>query len=262
MFETVVPEAVAPRTRKLFFELLPLSVGIHALAGVSLLAASVWNVVFPQQSPRLYATYSLIAEPPLPPPPPPPPVTARPAATQPRAVQVKMPLVAPPFIPDEIPTVLEQLAEEAPVMVKAVAPDPGPPSGVEEGVQSGETGGELGGVAGSVAVPRPPIVEVRRDEPLPMGAISQEFPTYPENARTRGIEDTLVVRYIIGKDGRVKDVIILRPPERQEFAHETVSAMRYWRFHPYRDETGEPKEVAHELTVEFRLAKPKSRAAR
>ena len=47
----------------------------------------------------------------------------------------------------------------------------------------------------------------------------------------------------------------LTPPEREEFARETVSKIRQWRFHPYRDAGGQPKEVAHELTVNFRLVR-------
>jgi TonB family protein len=101
--------------------------------------------------------------------------------------------------------------------------------------------------------------EVKRDAPLPVGAISQEFPAYPEYALKRNWEDVLVVRYLIGKSGRVKDVIVLQPPKREEFTRETVSKIRRWRFHPYRDENGQPKEVAHELTVVFNIVRPKSK---
>jgi TonB family protein len=123
----------------------------------------------------------------------------------------------------------------------------------------------VGGVIGAIVLPPPPVdpnrVEVKRDDPLPMSALSQEFPNYPEYAQRRMWEDTLVVRYIIGKDGRVKEVTVLTPPERVEFTRETVSKIRQWRFRPYRDETGAPKEVAHELTVNFRLVR-KNQAAK
>ncbi len=59
----------------------------------------------------------------------------------------------------------------------------------------------------------------------------------------------------IGKDGRIKEVTVIRPPEHEDFARETLSKIRHWRFHPYLDERGEPKEVSHELTVAFKIAR-------
>lgn len=257
MFETVVPETVAPRSRRLFYETLPLSVALHAIAAGAVIVGSVWNVVFPGHSPKMYAAYQLTASPPPPPPPPPPAVKAQ-VVPQARAVPVKMPLVAPTIIPDTIPIVTApEPVTDIPVV--PVANESGQAGGMEGGVEGGEAGGQIGGVVGSVALPPPPEnpnqVEIQRDAPLPMGAISQEFPNYPEHAQRRMWEDTLVVRYIVGKDGRVKEVIILSPPERDEFARETVSKIRHWRFHPYRDEQGNPKEVAHELTVNFRIVR-------
>jgi protein TonB len=256
MFETVVPERVTPRSRKLFYEMLPISIAIHALAGGSLMASALWTVVFPPQPPKMYAAYQLIATPTPPPPPPPPPAVRRaPVIPQARAVPVKMPLVAPTVIPDLIPEVVEEVpyveTPEAPV-----ANEGGKPGGVEGGIEGGETDGQLGGVpAGLPKMPEPEIIEVQRDAPLPMGAISQEYPAYPEFAWKRMWEDTLVVRYTIGKDGRVKEVIVLTPPERDEFRRETVNKIKQWRFHPYIGENGEPKEVQHELTVEFRMVR-------
>ena len=249
MFETVVPETAVRRSRKLFYETLPVSLAVHALAGISVLAANLWTVAFPQHSPKLYATYSLAL---TPPPPPPPPPLARPAGQiQPRAVLAKMPLVAPAFIPDEIPVVTAILDEE-PAEPAAVVSEPA--EGVEGGVEGGLIGGVIGGTIGGILdAPAPEIVEIRRDDPLPMGAISQEFPAYPEYARSRGIEDTLVVRYVIGKDGRVREVKVVKPPELEDFTRAALSSIRHWRFHPFRDEAGQAKEVVHELTVEFRI---------
>jgi TonB family protein len=140
-----------------------------------------------------------------------------------------------------------------------VAQDGGQAGGQEGGIEGGEVGGEIGGVIGGVAPPPPPVnpnqIEIKRDDPLPMGAISQEYPAYPEYAQRRMWEDQLVVRYIIGTNGRVKDVTVLTPPQREEFTRETVNKIRQWRFHPYRDADGKPKEVAHELTVIFHIVR-------
>ena len=255
MFETVVPETVAPRSRKLFYETLPLSLALHAVAIGVVVVAGIWDVAFPTHSPKLYSAYQIMAAPPPPPPPPPPLVKAQ-VVPQQRAVPIKMPLVAPTVIPDTIPVVVDEPpVTEVPVV--PVAQESGQAGGQEGGIEGGEVGGEIGGVIGGVAPPAPPVnpnqIEIKRDDPLPMGAISQEYPAYPEYAQRRMWEDSLVVRYIIGKNGRVKEVTVLTPPQREEFTRETVSKIRQWRFHPYRDADGNPKEVAHELTVIFHI---------
>ena len=73
--------------------------------------------------------------------------------------------------------------------------------------------------------------------------------------RVRSWEDELVVRYVIGKDGRVKEVIIVQPPQRDIFVDGTVRAIRSWRFKPMIKD-GERQEVVHELTVYYRLMEP------
>jgi len=255
MFETVIPERVAPRSRRLLYELLPLSLALHLLAAGSIMASAVWQVTFPAYSPKTYAAYRIISTPPPPPPPPPPPAVRRPVTPTARAVPVKMLLVAPTIIPDLIPEIVEEVPYVE-VPEPPAATEAGKDGGIEGGIEGGETGGQLGGVPGGVATAPPPeVIEIRRDDPLPMGAIAQEFPAYPEFAWKRMWEDVLVVRYVIGKDGRVKEVIVLKPPEREEFTRETVNKIRQWRFHPYVDETGKPKEVAHELTVEFKIVR-------
>jgi len=116
-------------------------------------------------------------------------------------------------------------------------------------------GGEIGGIVGSVVTtpaPPPDTIIVKRDAPLPTAPMSMVFPKYPEEARLRGWEDAVVVRYIIGKDGRVRDVIVLDKPERDLFEKPTVKAIRTWRFRPLKKD-GVAQEVVHELTIIFKL---------
>ncbi|HEX8171758.1 MAG TPA: energy transducer TonB [Thermoanaerobaculia bacterium] len=251
MFETVVPETVAARSRKLLYETLPLSIAIHVVAAAGVLAAMIWTVEFPAQSPKLYMAYSLTSAPPPPPPPPPPPRRA-----QIVPVKVKMPDVAPNVIPDLVPVVSNE-------------PEPPPVEqhGEEGGIEGGVEGGVVGGVPPEeIKIPLPPppppkpmalpeTVEIERDAPLPMLAKAQEFPPYPPFALQRGIEDSLVVRYIIGRDGKVKSVKIIRPPALEDFARTTLDTIKYWRFEPYKDDQGKIHEVVHELTVEFKIAR-------
>jgi protein TonB len=237
---------------------LPLSIGVHALVIGAVFVAGLWQVTFPNQSPPLLTLYSLTSAP-TPPPPPPPPAAAKRVVTQVQQTPViPMENVAPTVIPEEIPMVLPSatLAEIGPA-----------PTGVEGGVEGGieggvvggaiegSDGGTVGGVVGSIVmadVAPPDTVVIRRDQPLPMAAMSQVYPRYPEEARIRGQEDVLLVRYIIGKNGRVRDVIVLQKPNREIFEKTTVKAMRQWRFKPYMKD-GVPQEVIHELTVIFKL---------
>ncbi len=253
MFETSRPQ-ISSRGRRLFYELLPVSIAAHAIVIGALIISAVWNVSFPDQSPKLYMAFRLSETPPPPPPPPPPPA-AKPQTAQVKPV-VRPPdeIVAPSVVPDAIPIVENEVVPqiEAPGAVEG---------GVEGGIEGGEIGGVVGGVIGSVvaATPQPPPpppsdgrIHIERDQPLRMKVLAQVYPIYPYAAANLGWEDQLVVRYVIGKDGRVKEVTIVDPPERQLFELPTLRAIRLWRFRPFK-QNGQAMEVVHELTVNFRL---------
>src|SRR5438270_828820 len=112
MFETVAPEAFVPRTRRVFYETLPVSIAVHLIAGGAALASMIWNVVLPTQSPKVIVAYSLTQLPDPPPSPPPPkPEPPKPFLTLPKvapppplaATQIVAPTVIPDAIPDVVP---------------------------------------------------------------------------------------------------------------------------------------------------------------
>ena len=201
---------------------------------------------------------SFMMEAPAPPPPPPPP--AKPQEQKPEITTAKVMLpadvLAPTVIPDEIPVIREQtLPPSAFASVKGVVGgiDVGVDQGVVGGSSEGEAGGKIGGTVGGVVAEIPDgRVHIARDKKLPMVPLSQVYPNYPEDARMRAWEDALVVRYVIGKDGRVKEVTVVSPPQRDVFVDGTVRAIRSWRFKPMIKD-GERTEVVHELTVYYRL---------
>jgi protein TonB len=253
MFETSRPQ-FSSRGRWLFYETLPVSIALHAIVIVAFIVSTVWKVEFPRNSPKMYLAFQLSDAPPPPPPPPRAVAKARATPVLPQAAKPPDEIVAPSIVPEAIPIVENEivtpLVEEAPGAVEG---------GVDGGIDGGQIGGVIGGVIGSVVTPDPAPgppgdgrVHVGRDVPLDLPIVSQVYPSYPSDMATRGIEDTLVVRYIIGKDGRIKDVILLEPPKRKEFEKPTLRAIRLWRFRPMvRD--GERVEVEHELTVRYRL---------
>ena len=76
-------------------------------------------------------------------------------------------------------------------------------------------------------------------------------PMYPEAARRARIQGVVVLECIIGKDGIVQDVKVLRglPLGLTEAA---VDAVKKWRFEP-STLNGKPVEVLYILTVRFNL---------
>jgi periplasmic protein TonB len=166
-----------------------------------------------------------------------------------------MPDVAPTVIPDAIPEVIP----DAPAVENVTTFTGGVEGGIEGGVEGGVLGGTIGGVITEDTPPKPPPlppgapIEVARDAPLPVEMLNKDLPTYPMMAQIRNWEDQLVIRYVIGKDGRVKDVKVLQPPQHATFQKATLDRVWKWRFKPYVGEDGEAREVSHELTVEFRL---------
>jgi protein TonB len=259
MFETVVPETFAKRSKKVFYETLPVSVAAHALAIAGVLMGTVWNVVFPDHSPHVIAAYSLTAIPDPPPPPPPPqPMQAapkpepksEPAAPPPPALLEMAPRVIPNLVPHvEIPPAV-------PPPPPKVAAAEGVPGGDEHGEKGGKLGGEIGGkgtgLAFSVVFPDDGRLYIERDAKLPLIPIDQPYPAYPHEAVKKHLEDSVLVRYVIGKNGRVKDVTILDHAREPVFDVATIDAIKNWTFRPYKKD-GKPVEVVHELTVFYQL---------
>lgn len=257
MFETVAPETFAPRSRRLLYETLPLSITLHALAVAAVILGTIWTVDFPPDAPKMFALYRLEALPS--PPPPPPPMAAPPKRVQLVEQVVKMPEnTAPTIVPERVP----DLTLPPSTIEYAEGVEGGVEGGVETGIVGGTIagidGGELGGVEGGTlgglgAEPVPiDTVVIKRDMPLPTAPMSMVFPRYPEQARVRGWEDMLVVRYTIGTNGRVREIVVLAKPERDLFEQITLKSMRNWRFRPLIKD-GVPQEIVHELTIYFRL---------
>ncbi len=228
------------------------------MAAGGAVVSNLWQVTFPAASPVYTVSFVMAA----PPPPPPPPPLPKPLEQKPEVINtaVKLPpnlFVAPTVIPDEIPIVEPEVVTPVAFAVPNGVIG-GTSEGLDEGVlggaKGGDAGGQLGGVAGGVVFDDG-RVHIDRDKRLPMTPVSQTYPTYPEDARVRAWEDEMVVRYVIGKDGRVNEVTVLSPPQRNIFVDTTVRAIRSWRFKPMiRD--GERQEVVHELTIYFRLNQP------
>ena len=84
-------------------------------------------------------------------------------------------------------------------------------------------------------------------------AISRVEPVYPEDAKRQGIEGTVRLHIIVGRDGAVQNVELASGPALLAKAAE--SAVREWRY----GQTllgGQPVETEQDIVVKFKLASP------
>jgi len=248
MFETTVIESRPRKSNPRRVSTLPVSLLLHALAAGGALVASVWTVAFPANAPDQIVLYSL-ATPPPPMPPPPPPPAGRKITAPVHKIERPKEIVAPVIIPDEIP-IVESVSSQIDETSTAVGVEGGVEGGVVGGEVGGVMGGEVGGVAGGVVTATKGPLRVYEDVKLPR-FISQVFPEYPEKARWSGIQGTVTVEYIIGIDGKVRHVTVIKELH-PLLAKAAVDAIRRWRFRP-TVVNGEPVEVVHKLAVIFEL---------
>lgn len=84
--------------------------------------------------------------------------------------------------------------------------------------------------------------------------VSKVPPRYPADAKTRGVQGTVLMHAIIGKDGTIQDLSVISGPE--ELQASAMEAVRQWVYKPYLL-NGEPTEVDTRITVNFALGTPK-----
>lgn len=82
-------------------------------------------------------------------------------------------------------------------------------------------------------------------------------PEWPENARRAGLNGTVVLECVIGLDGRMTEVKVVKGY--RSLAEAAVDAVRKWRYTTTTLD-GEPVPVIMTVTVNFKLQKPPKRA--
>jgi protein TonB len=257
MFESVVPETFKPRSRRVFYETLPISIAVHVIGIGAGFGAMFWNVAFPTHYPRMIVAYNLtqVPDPPPPPPPPPKPEAPRPvlklsqlAPPPPAPTQIVAPTVIPDIIPEVKPPDPTPPPPPPPPMAAPARADFVPPAGATG--QVGGTGHGIG-IAKGITLEDDGRVHVERGVDLPLKEVEHPYPHYPEAARKARLEGTCVVRYTIGKNGRVIDIAVLDHTTPM-FDDETINTIRNWRYRPMMV-SGKPVEVVHELAVNYQF---------
>lgn len=98
---------------------------------------------------------------------------------------------------------------------------------------------------------QPTINRVRIGQNVSGGLLMRSVaPIYPDDARRMRIEGAVVLRAVIGKDGRIKDLKAISGS--RELIPAAIGAVQQWQYRPYLLE-GEPVEVDTQITVNFRL---------
>lgn len=118
-------------------------------------------------------------------------------------------------------------------------------AGIVGGVLDGREGGLLGATGGAA-------LELKQVARAPE-VLAQVKPRYPRRAKADGIEGLVLVRIIIGTDGRVEPEhtrVIRSVPELDAAA---ISAVSQWRFSPALGRQGRPVRVIVEIPVQFSL---------
>jgi protein TonB len=110
--------------------------------------------------------------------------------------------------------------------------------------------GEEGTVGARGALADAPIAET--EVATPPVLVSRVLPEYPPLARARGLEGLVILRAVVGRDGRVEAHVGVQRSD-PAFDAAAIAALRQWRFHPGKDGDGHLVRVLIEVPVRFRL---------
>ena len=165
------------------------------------------------------------------------------------AVLAAILLLATVAVPGARPDDARGTPPELVQLVFVVDPGPGGGGGSGAGVGVGPgTGrgvgpGEGGGIGGGAYRPGSGIA--------PPGLLREVTPDYTEQARRAGLEGEVLLEIVVGPDGGVRDMQVLRRLA-AGLDEQAVEAVRQWRFSPAR-RLGTPVAVIVEVAVEFTL---------
>jgi protein TonB len=103
-----------------------------------------------------------------------------------------------------------------------------------------------------VLPPRPPAPRTVRVSEMQLGEVLRKVvPAYPEYAKRAGVQGTVVLSALVGKDGRVESVDSVSGPPM--LVRPAMDAVRQWRYRPYIL-NHEPVTVQTSITVRFVLS--------
>ena len=220
---------------------LTISIVVHAvLLTAGIVVPLLYEEAGPEPTAAIRAFFVEPATVAAPPPPPPPPAPGpRPTTTKPPAPVQEAKFVAPVDVPPDLPAPDESF--------DAFGVEGGVAGGVEGGVPGGVVGGVVGGIP--TTAPAPPRVRVGGMLVAPK-ILKKVPPVYPDLAKTARVGGIVIMEAVVGVDGRVADVKVLRGHPLLDQA--AVEAVRQWRYQPLLL-NGVPNEFILSVTVVFNM---------
>jgi protein TonB len=225
-------------------------IGEALLVGAMALVPLIYTEALPK------AVWMEVLRVPLPPLPPPSSVGTQAAPRPTRGVSSDEILKAPPSIPSTIAQIHDEPLPPAQFPSTSI--------GVPGGINDGHSNAGLDPVLRSIlrnATPQPPPPQKSIATPpvrIRVGGIVsaarliyQPKPEYPEIAKTSRTEGAVEFEAVIGRDGTIEDLKVLRG--HPLLVKAALEAVRQWRYQPTLL-NGEPIEVVTEITVNFKLA--------
>lgn len=110
-------------------------------------------------------------------------------------------------------------------------------SGIGPGSGSGSGGGHGAGHGTGVGDGVGP--GIARNPKVPPRVASTAAPVYPQALRDAGIGGRVVVRGVIGVDGRVESAVVVRSSGNSTLDNNALSAFYKWRFSPAKNDVGQ-----------------------
>ncbi|HEV2521530.1 MAG TPA: TonB family protein [Candidatus Acidoferrales bacterium] len=142
---------------------------------------------------------------------------------------------APPPVPPDPPT------PETPPQSAAIA--------VKDGASASDQHSDVAGNASEP--PSPPKTPERPPRTvIPSSVLDQPRPQYPEQARAANVQGEVILRAMIGKEGKVSEVRVLSGDDL--LAPSAIEAVRQWRYKPMLVD-GVPTETETTITITFSL---------
>ncbi|MCG3172598.1 MAG: hypothetical protein GMKNLPBB_00752 [Myxococcota bacterium] len=193
-------------------------------------------------------------EPASPPPPPPPSVPKDMTVKKVAAVRAPTPMTEPQDIPKGK---LEEAEPTSAPVVEVQEAAPGSDSGNAAVIPAAAAAPEpVPAPAAPPAPPPPPVpkrsdpINLPEDADPPEPDSSNEMPAYPEEARSSGLEDMVILKIVVTEKGGVGSVQVLKGKE--PFVGVAVAAVKKWKFTPAMVD-GEPAAVFRVIKLPFRL---------
>lgn len=124
-------------------------------------------------------------------------------------------------------------------------------SGTGPGSGSGSGGGHGSGHGTGIGSGVGPGIS--RNPAVPPRVVYSVSPAYPESQRQANIDGVSVLRLLIGTDGKVEEVTLMKSSGSSALDNSAIRACRQWRFTSAKNGSGQKVRCYWDIPIRFRL---------